>query len=378
MTLAVNRTNSTSEVTPKELTERKSKMNGIFGMHFARAALGAVLASAILLPSAVSADRGLDFTSAPERPIEEYVLGEFRIEDRSVDDFLVFVDDGDMGGADAYGGMQSYGSTSQTANAGYDAADDFKAGPGCSIQCITSGVAYARGPNAKLVVKTDTLARIWIHVEGPNGYYRVENSGADEVMEFGFVFDDLQAGTTYQAWAVAKDMENYESEAHGSFTTLERNVEIFYTGADLIERAFGSDADFKEGVWINGAFDDDYTSYDLPADGYFLSLGINYIQLNDVERYLDFGIELYEAPDNCNNLTLGDNLYFGPTCGFMSFAKVLEGEDDLDARPAGADSWTEWTLHRTMERPSGLWQTYDPQLLFEVPVTLYVTYTPPF
>src|SRR5688572_6024588 len=188
-------------------------METIPGNAISRAILGGVLTAALLVASTASADRGSTIATAPEEPPKEYVLTYLRPDDNELPRQLAATaPDGTTTGR-SVAGASDLQTTPNTSHGGISPADDFKAGPGCSIQCITSGVGYARGPKAKLVVKTDTEARIWIHVSGPDGYYRVENSGADEVMEFGVVFDDLEAGTTYEAWAVAKDKENYESEA---------------------------------------------------------------------------------------------------------------------------------------------------------------------
>lgn len=337
----------------------------------AQAFMGGLLATAIIAGGTASADRG-GFTTVPEKPIEEHVLTVLR--DDSRDSRLGLKVAGTDDGRTAIPGSFQIGTPST--NSGFGGPGDYKAGPGCSIQCITSGVAYARGPNAKLVVKTDTEARIWIHVQGPNGYYRVQDSGATEVMEFGALFDDLHAGTTYQAWAVAKDKQNYEATRSGSFTTLVRNVEIAFTHADLIDRAYNS-SEFKKQVWMNGGWDDDHTAHGLIAENNDVLLGINFIKYTDVDRYMDFAIQLTEYTSTCNNLGYPDQTYHGPgSCSFLSFAKLLEGQNDLDARPADATSWTEWTLQRTLERPSGLWPLYDDELRFTVPVSIKVTYVP--
>jgi hypothetical protein len=99
-----------------------------------------------------------------------------------------------------------------------DAPDDLKAGPGCSIQCITSGVAYAHGSDAELVVTTDTPARIWIMVWNDDEHYIVNSEVL--VQSFSHLFDDLTPGTTYSAMATAVDAAGYVSDAVGSFTTL--------------------------------------------------------------------------------------------------------------------------------------------------------------
>jgi len=62
--------------------------------------------------------------------------------------------------------------TARGGNTPHTSVDDFKGDPGCSIQCITSGIAYARGVGANLVVKTDTPAKIWIIVWNDDGYHK--------------------------------------------------------------------------------------------------------------------------------------------------------------------------------------------------------------
>ena len=339
----------------------KATFKAALGRRMIQATLGAVLATGLLAAGSAYAD-GPTYTSIPQEPTDYVltVLGDPAAHETTPITGLRAVS------SPAQGSVALLGPTK------------LKAGVGCSIQCITSGVAYARGPGAELRVKTDTLARIWIHVTGPNGYNRTVDSGASEVTQFNFLFDDMEAGTTYQASVTAKDKQNYESTRSGHFTTFTRNVEIGFTNADLIERAYGN-SDFNMGVWLDNAWDDNVAVYNTDTETSWLPLGIQYIQLDDVDRYLDLSIQLWEGTPNCNNLGVIDQPYFGPgSCSFMSFVSLLDGDNDLDARPADATSWTDWTLNRTMERPPALWLDYDPQLLFTVPVSLHVTYTPTF
>jgi hypothetical protein len=101
-------------------------------------------------------------------------------------------------------------------NGAHTSIDDLKGGPGCSIQCITSGVAYAHGVDAELVVTTDTPAHIWIMVWNDDEHYIVDSDVL--VQSFSHLFDDLTPGTTYSAMATAVDAAGYVSDAVGSFT----------------------------------------------------------------------------------------------------------------------------------------------------------------
>jgi hypothetical protein len=266
-----------------------------------------------------------------------------------------------------------------SANSGYNAADDFKAGPGCSIQCITSGFAYARGVGAKLVVKTDTPAQIWIIVWDNEGYNTMVDSGITDVTQFGHVFDDLEPGHTYQAMAVAEDAQGYSSHAYGDFTTLNRYVEISMSSADILTYAFSPDT-FSKSVWANGEWLDQYEAHSLELQDSMLNWGDNQILLSHVGRYLELAVQLEEGDDDPDDLCEATGPFDEPTlgpisCGYVAYAELQDGDNDLDHRPANATSWTEHTLHRMLRLPGGaLPPGYGSPLDFTVDVTLHVIY----
>jgi hypothetical protein len=113
------------------------------------------------------------------------------------------------------------GSTPGTV-AGIGVGEGFKAGPGCSVQCIVTGIAYARGVGAELVVATDTPARLWIIVWSDDGYHALRYAGDQLRTTFSSTFDDLEPGTSYQALAVAEDAAGFASQRYGTFDTLRR------------------------------------------------------------------------------------------------------------------------------------------------------------
>ena len=266
-----------------------------------------------------------------------------------------------------------------SAQSGYNAVNDYKAGTGCSVQCISSGLAYARGVGAKLVVKTDTPAQIWIIVWDNDGYYTIVDSGNTDVIQFGHVFDDLEPGHTYQAMAIAKDAEGYTSYADGSFMTLNRYVEISMSGANILAQAFSPDT-FSKSVWANGEWLGQYNVEDLDILDSALNWGDNQILLSHVGRYLELAVQLNEWDDDpdgvCEGVAGLDMPSLGPvSCGYRAYAELQDGDNDLDHRPAGATSWTEHTLHRTLTLPAGgLPPSYGATLDFTVDVTLHVIY----
>lgn len=262
---------------------------------------------------------------------------------------------------------------------GIGGADDFKGGPGCSIQCITSGVAYARGIGAELVVKTDTAARIWIYVWTDDGYHRVVDSG-EPVQSFAELFDDLEQATSYYAMAAAEDAAGYTSYRWGTFQTLERNVEITLSPAQIHvapfdEPPYNSD-EFGVYVWLEGDWlpGSDGPS-EMDGDG-TLDLEVDPIVIDGAGRYVDLAVELAQfdpVDDVCeyHGLPFSDPSSGEWGCDVWTFATFDGGDGDLDDRPASATSWTEHTLQRTLVVPGG---HDDVPLDFTVPVTLHVTY----
>jgi hypothetical protein len=259
----------------------------------------------------------------------------------------------------------------------HGAADDFKGGPGCSINCITSGIAYARGVDAELVVHTDTPAMIWIIVWNDDGYHRQFISDHGQTSFSGF-FDDLEADTFYYAMAVAEDGEGYSSHGYGDFTTLSRNVQVSFTSATIHDSPFGDD-DFWMRLWVNGEWANDGSGgYD--PEGSTLPLGIQIHSFDDVGQSLDLSVQLSQSDDDadlCEATGPLDGPYIGGLgCTEYAYATLYDDVNDLDDRPVGASSWTEHSLSRTLVLPGGnaLPGGYGHPLNFSVDVTLNVTY----
>jgi hypothetical protein len=257
---------------------------------------------------------------------------------------------------------------------------DKKAGAGCSVQCITSGVAFARNAGAELRVETDTPARIWILVWNDDYARLVDSGNGSLVTSFDFHFDDLEAGTTYQAIAEAVDSQGFKSEAPGHFDTLRRAVEIRLSGAEVTNHAFDQ-SHFKKYLWVEGEWLDDYEASGLELQQGILYWGENEIFVQDTDRNLDLAVQLAEANGDVDGLQEGlgspgsEPEVWGNSNESWSYAWLED--DDLDDRPADATSWTEHTLHRTLQPAGdayGLPPGFGYPFTFFVQVTLHVTY----
>jgi hypothetical protein len=273
------------------------------------------------------------------------------------------------------GDLKAGTDTARGGTANYGGADDFKAGAGCSIQCITSGVAYARGVGANLVVKTDTAATIWIIVWNDDGYHKMVNSEAG-LLEFAHHFDDLEPGTSYQAMAAAEDGEGYTSHGYGEFTTLSRNVRVSFTQAIIDEKPFSGPIDMK--AWLQGQVIAD--NADNVLEGDTLPIGITIADLGDSERFItlevflvlfDSGEDLCEAFGEADEPAIGQH-----DCYAWAYAEFQGGSLDVDDRPNGATSWTQHTIQTNLVLPGGnaLPGGYGQPFDFHVPVSINVTY----
>ncbi len=201
------------------------------------------------------------------------------------------------------------------------------------------------------------------------------------VLQFDAHFDQLHAGTTYQARAIAIDSLGHESQAPGEFTTLNRYVEVSFSGAQIVNHAY-SHSDFSKCVWAEGEWLDDYLANDLDLiDGDSLEWGTNEIYLGEVPQYLDFAVELVETD-------ISGDLVGAAACDSHSEPFLSSGGDhtwsyayldanDLDDRPADATSWTEHTIHTSLQpfgNSDGLPPGYGEPLSFYVPITIHVIY----
>ena len=295
-------------------------------------------------------------------PTQEVVVGDFTPEQPT-----------SVAIAAASAGFGSYAGVAGVEGGASSAAmDDYKAGPGCMVQCITSGVAYARGVNAELVVHTDTAARIWISVWHEDGYNQLFSTGDDKVMSFSGLFEGLEPDTTYQAMATASDGQGYTSVAMGSFTTLTRNVSVSFTRANLQEAPYGAGT-FGWATWYGGTYLDSPGTYGIQAEDGVVLLGVQTLTFEDVQtQYLDFAIMLWQSdpgPDLCGAWALPSGLSEGTaSCITWAPAYLAPPFNDLDARPANATSWAEHYLEWNLERPG------TGALDYTVPVSLHVWY----
>ncbi|MEM9563440.1 MAG: hypothetical protein AAGA93_12525 [Actinomycetota bacterium] len=264
-------------------------------------------------------------------------------------------------------------------------SDRLKGGVGCSIQCITSGNAYARGIDAELRLTTDTPATIHFIVHDGHGGYHEHVISPGGLTEFSHRFEGLDPGTRYHVTAAAEDGDGFTSRAFGEFETLVRNVEISLTGAEMLRMA-NDDLAFSAWVWVDGGFVDGHHHASLAPYRGVLDWPDSLVHLADTDRYLDLAVQVREfnphARRGANEVQPGSpsKLILGPSMNpfyYYAYAELRDGENDLDARPAGATSWLGHTIERTLVLPSGgLPPGAGSPVNFRVPVTIDVTYEP--
>jgi len=262
---------------------------------------------------------------------------------------------------------------------GHGAAGSFKAGEGCSIQCITSGVAYGRGPDARLVVTTDSPATIRIVVSRA-GYYQMIVSDPGKT-SFSADFNDLDADTHYDAFVSAVDGNGHMANRSGSFTTLERNVHVVFNEADIHEAPYGGDPFFGQ-TWFEGEGGESYATGDL-EDG-VVHLGAQALHEDDTDRYLSVGFELTQL-DNSVDLCEAEPDFDEPevgygNCSYSTTAWLANGELDLDDRPDWATDVNDYWISGTMLLPNDVDDAplpggFGSPLNFSVPLAVRVTFT---
>jgi len=283
-----------------------------------------------------------------------------------------------------FGAPSSYlGGSTAADGTGAGAMDDYKAGPGCMVQCITHGVAYARGVNSELRVWTDAPAQIHIWVGSEDGTYTKFFTSEPGKKYMSAFFDDLDPHTTYLAMATATDGEGYMSQASGDFTTLTRNVTLSFNSGHLESAPHGNNP-MGWVAWGNSKPEIN-TPWSWPAaanNGYLTGLtdlaiddgdqmlfGFQSFELEDVDRFLGFSVLVVQFKNAPCAWALPEQAYAWGSDTCATWASADFGpEADLDARPQDATSWTEHTHQLIAEVPGAL------DLRFEVPVTMHVTY----
>lgn len=264
---------------------------------------------------------------------------------------------------------------------GHGAAGSYRADRSCSTQCITSGVAYGRGPDARLVVTTDTPATIRI-VVSRSGYYRMISSEAGAT-SLSADFGDLEADTPYDAFVSAVDGNGHLADRSGSFRTLQRNVHVVFNEADVWETPYGNDPFYAQN-WFEGEGGDGYATGALGAlEPGEIHLGAQALHEDDTDRYLSVGLELKQHDtdvDLCEATPDPDQPEVGyGNCDYAVTAWLADGELDLDARPASATNVNDYWIGGTMVLPNvddaALPGSFGLPLQFSVPVGVRVTFT---
>lgn len=247
----------------------------------------------------------------------------------------------------------------------HSAADSFKGGPGCSIQCITSGIAYAVGVGAHLKVTTDTLARITITVEGFGSY----DSGATLTQTWGKTFPDLEPDTTYKAWAFAIDSSGYVSSASGQFTTLRRFARVEFGGFSLTEYSYNDGFSFyfrANGEW-QPQLEEFHHQPALPAT----LPGVRAVEIADAPSPLNVAVRVFteennnevcEAVDRYNTTDSGGN-----SCSAWNTGTA--GILYIDTYPDDAVEWTGHSLSASAT-PNNNWEPVQ----FNAPIEVEVWY----
>lgn len=274
--------------------------------------------------------------------------------------------------------LGSFVAPTRTSAARHGAATGLKTNPTCAVQCITGGVAYGRGPDARLVVTTDTPATIRIVVSGPSGYTRqlISPAGATS---FSADVDDLSADTAYTGVVMATDAYGNTALREGTFRTLQRDVEVILTEAHITAAPYG-DEGFAQEIWFEG--DKVQESWSGPASDDVLPLGVNILHGTDTDRFLQVAVELEQAEPPSD---LPCELHEDPhqpesgqvACGHVQTAWFPDaGELDLDDRPSGAPVNHYW-IETQLELPGGdaLPPGYGLPLNFTVPIDVEVTWT---
>lgn len=273
--------------------------------------------------------------------------------------------------------LGSFVAPSRSASGRHGAADHIKAAPGCAIQCITSGVAYGRGPDVRLVVTTDSPATIQILVSRA-GYVRhiVSDPGSTELS---VDLTDLEADTTYDAFVSASDGAGHLANRSGSFRTLQRNAVVVFNEAHISAAPFGDDP-YTAQVWFEGQGLDPFHAGD--ADGGVLPVGVQVLHATDTDRYLGAGLELSQSDldvDICEATEDPPEPEYGPReCAYANTAWLAGGELDLDARPSGQplnNYWIAGTMALADVDDPALPGGFGEPLAFTVPLGVHVTWT---
>ena len=253
----------------------------------------------------------------------------------------------DFGGPAPAPQEESGGSGGGGGGAGFGGPGALVAGAGCAADCITSGIAYARGFGAQLEVTTSVPAELFLSVIGDEDGdgewdYTAHEWTDGPVTEHHWALDDLQAGRTYHAMVAATDQYG-TSHAFGELTTL--STRTVHVAVDGIEITGGPQnvIETRTHLLVGG----DYR--------HEVSLGA-WSFINPLANLVDLDVLVtrgWPSGDPCEvhqpwNLTpQGDS---DSACMSWNTATATV---DLAQGPAGADRWTTVDLDATAAVPAG-------------------------
>lgn len=249
--------------------------------------------------------------------------------------------------------------------------------PSCSHQCITKGVAYARGFGAELVVEAELPVQFFLTaVADPDGDGDYQVSYSDwtpfGVTSHSWPLDHLLPGQTYHVMVAATDDDDHTAYAWGEFTTLSQRTVYVELGSASVTGGPGSI---------------DATTAMLGLDGTHVDVtpGLEGILLfHDLPRHLDVDYWMVRSWDDevCETWQLDYSAaHGGSSDACLAWNSAFVDDVDLDAVPTDKAHWTETSLQLSLQPPTGEGDALPPGygdpywFHFDVPLTLHVTYS---
>jgi hypothetical protein len=219
---------------------------------------------------------------------------------------------------------------------------DMKDGRGCSVMCITRGVAIGRGTGAEVVVETDTPARLWIVVWKQGSYHSMRYAGDELRTGFTSLFDDLEPGTTYLAAAFAQDAEGFQSEAYGSLTTRRRHVRVEFGATNITGTPWGADR-YSVYPRVDHQWLPQFAATGLTEPHHNPMGGLQVVELSDVGTHLDVATKVVASKkpakkDVCEGWHLPSDTILENTTNCLAWGVAPDGITlglELDGSPSG-------------------------------------------
>jgi hypothetical protein len=260
---------------------------------------------------------------------------------------------------------------------GLAGATDLAVAPSCSHQCITQGVAYARGFGAELVVEAELPVQFYLTaVADPDGDGDYDVSYADwtpfGVTSHSWALDHLLPGETYHVMVSATDDDHHTAYAWGEFTTLSQRIVYVELGSATV---FGGP----------GGIDATTSMLDLNGTQLDVTPGLEGILLfHDLPRHVDLDYWMVRSWNAklCESWELdGTDPQGGSAGSCVAWNSAHVDDVDLDVVPGGAAHWTQTSVELSLHPPTGAGDALPPgygdpyYFSFEVPLTLHVSYS---